>query len=205
MDLADELAAQNFRWVFLMNAHGAPSHSRALLDACDYYKDAYGLNMVHLFGLMPVAQWFQDAQQRWSEQERRENGFLVHADMLETSWTLFLRPSAVSPDYASAPSITTSTMTAILESAAKPGWAGYVGAPKLAKASLGAQAVKDLAERINNLSLGVLDGNDVRSISRFTDMVKDDPDQKRVDAAAGRSDAELEKKQTDWLKKHSRY
>jgi creatinine amidohydrolase/Fe(II)-dependent formamide hydrolase-like protein len=33
MDMADEPGLQGFRWVFLMNAHGAPSHSRALFDA----------------------------------------------------------------------------------------------------------------------------------------------------------------------------
>ena len=39
MDLADELGQQGFRWVFLIDIHGAPSHNRALFDACDYYRD----------------------------------------------------------------------------------------------------------------------------------------------------------------------
>ena len=99
MDLADELGLQGFRWIFLMNAHGAPSHSRALFDACDYFKDTYGRTMVHLWGLAPMGQWFADPQKLWSEEARVENGFLVHADMLETSYLLFLRASAVQAGY----------------------------------------------------------------------------------------------------------
>ncbi len=57
MDLAAELGGQGFRWVFLMNGHGAPSHSRALFDACDFYREAYGHTMVHFCGLAPIVQW----------------------------------------------------------------------------------------------------------------------------------------------------
>lgn len=204
LDLADELGQQGFRWVFLMNSHGAPSHSRALFDACDYYRDIYGQTMVHVWGLEPIARWFEDAQRLWNEQARRENGFLVHADMLETSYTLFLRPSAISSAYADAPSYTAPTMADVLRVAEGRDWAGYVGAPRLATAALGAQALRDASGRIAKLAMEILDGKDPQSIPRRADTVKSDPEQEKVDAAATSFDAELEKKQTDWLKKHPR-
>ena len=53
MDLANELGAQGFRWVFLVHNHGAPNHHKALNQASDYFHDVYGGTMVHLFGLKP--------------------------------------------------------------------------------------------------------------------------------------------------------
>lgn len=204
LDLADELGQQGFRWVFLMNLHGAPSHNRALFDACDYYRDVYGLTMVHFWGLAPIAQWFQDAQQLWNEEARRENGFLVHADMLETSLTLYLRPSAVPSAYAAARSNPAPNMADVLRVAEAGEWAGYLGAPRLATAARGAQALRDVSSRITKMASEILDGLDPRSIGRFTDAIKGEPEQAKVDAAAAAYDAELERKQTEWLRKHNR-
>ena len=204
LDLADELGQQGFRWVFLVDNHGAPSHSRALFDACDYFRDIYGQTMVHFFGLEPIDQGWQDTQRLWNEQARRENGFLTHADMLETSFMLFLRPFATSPAYADARSNTAPTMTDVVRVAEASDWAGYVGAPRLATAALGAQALRDLSGRIAKLAMEILDGRDPQSIPRRADVVKSGPEQERVDTAATSSDAELEKTQTDWLKKHTR-
>jgi len=199
MDLADELGLQGFRWVFLMNAHGAPSHSRALFDACDYYRDTYGYTMVHLWGLAAMGQWFQDSFLLWDEKARNENGFLVHADMLETSYTLFLRPSAVAPEYSAATTHGNSTMSDVLRVAKMPDWPGYVGAPRLANAALGAQALRDATERITKIASEVLDGRDARSIPRRDDVLHSGPEQNEVDAAATAYDAALEKKQAEWL------
>ncbi len=204
MDLADELGQQGFRWVFLMNGHGAPSHSRALFDVCDYYRDVYGLTMVHLGGLTPVGQFFQDAQQLWDAEARQENAFLVHADMLETSLILYLRPSAVPSAYAAARSNTAPTIADVRRIAEGGDWAGYLGAPRLATAARGAQAMQELSSRITKLASQILDGLDPRSIGRFTDAIKGEPEQAEVDAAAAAYDAELERKQTEWLRKHNR-
>lgn len=200
MDLADELGLQRFRWVFLMNAHGAPSHSRALFDACDYFHDTYKHTMVHLWGLGPMGQWFADAQRLWDETARKENGFLVHADMLETSYTLFLRPSAVQPGYSGATSYGSSTMTDVLQVAQRRDWPGYVGAPRLATAAFGAQAMQDAVKRITRIATDILDGLDPQSIPRREDVINSGPEQQKVDAAASAYDAALEKKQTEWLR-----
>jgi creatinine amidohydrolase/Fe(II)-dependent formamide hydrolase-like protein len=201
MDLADELGLQGFRWIFLMNAHGAPSHSRALFDACDYFRDTYGGSMVHLWGLAPMGQWFQDSQQLWNEEARKENGFLVHGDMLETSYLLFLRPSAIQAGYSDAPSYGSSTMGDVLRAAERPDWPGYVGAPRFATAARGAQALRDATGRITQLVTEILAGRDARSIPRRDEVVHSGPEQEKVDAAATSYDAALEKKQDEWLRK----
>src|SRR5215207_3660375 len=76
MDLADELGAQGFRWVFAVHGHGAPSHNRALDDAGDYFEATYGGRMLHLTGLLPVL----EAEPPMSTAaEERENGLEIHA------------------------------------------------------------------------------------------------------------------------------
>ena len=197
MDLATALGEQGFRWVFLMNHHGAPSHSRALLDACDYFHDAFGGAMVHFWGLASIADWEPDALKLWDQGARQENSFLVHADMLETSWNLFLRPGAVSDGYKSASSVTGRTIDEMTRLAAQPTWRGYFGAPKHATVSQGAQAVQQVSSRINQLALRIMDGLDVRSLER-------QPDRMRFDAEAAAHDAELERRQAEWLTKNKR-
>ena len=51
MDLVTELGEQGFRWIFLVQSHGAPNHHKALTQASDYFHDVYGGTMVDLFGL----------------------------------------------------------------------------------------------------------------------------------------------------------
>lgn len=54
MDLADELAAQGFRRLFIVHLHGAPNHQNALDEAGDYFHDLCGGDMVNLFGRTPT-------------------------------------------------------------------------------------------------------------------------------------------------------
>ncbi len=58
--------------------------------------------------------------------------------------------------------------------------------------------------RITKMASEILDGLDPRSIGRFTDAIKGEPVQAKVDSAAAAHDAELERKQTEWLRKHNR-
>ncbi len=120
----------------------------------------------------------------WTKEARRENGFLVHADMLETSYTLFLRPAAVSQSYDRASSNTTLTMADVVGVAERRDWAGYLGAPRLASAALGAQALRDAVGRIAELASEVLDGKDLLSIPGRLGGTTGDPEQEKVDAVA---------------------
>ncbi len=204
MDLAAVLGDQGFRWVFLVSGHGGPSHSRALFDVCDFYRDVDGYTMVHLCGLAPVSEWVLKAPQFWSEEARRENGMGAHGDMVETSMMLYLRPSAVQSTYTAARSLPTPAMSDVVRLARQPDWQGYIGAPRLATASHGAQIMQDIGSRITKLALQILDGADARKIGRYTDMVKGLPEQKQIDTAAAAYDADVERKQSDWVKRHNR-
>ena len=46
-----QVALNGFKRVFVMNGHGAPTHSIALNEACDFVSETYDVTMLHLTGL----------------------------------------------------------------------------------------------------------------------------------------------------------
>jgi creatinine amidohydrolase len=198
MDLANELGEQGFRWVFLVHNHGAPNHHQALNQASDYFHDVYGGAMVHLFGLKPVFLCCGIEDKMFSEKEREEEGFTVHAGADEQSEILFLRPEFVPPAYREAESLTGKNFADLVRIAKVDGWPGYFGAPRLASAAMGAQAFALSSQRLKEMALQILDGLDYRKIPRYADEM--DP----LNVAGERAELEyermLEKRELDWLK-----
>jgi len=75
MDLATDIGEQGFRWIFVVHSHLAPSHSRALNQAGDYFHDIYRGHMVHLASIILA----QPRQTVRSEEEQREDAAATHA------------------------------------------------------------------------------------------------------------------------------
>ena len=57
------------------------------------------------------------------------------------------------------------------------------------------------ANQNNQLALAILDGLDERTITRFSDVAFKDKDVANVEAGTAKHYAEIERKQTDWMKK----
>lgn len=199
MDLASELGEQGFRWIFLMHNHGAPHHNLMLDQAGDYFREVYGGKMVNLSGLLvkptrPLP--FVSAE------ARKEDGeFEVHAGMSETSRLLFLRPDLVPLSYLNARPFTANTMAEASKHARTKEWPGFIGSPRLATASYGAQVMRHNADEFNALALAILDGLDEKTITRFSDVAYNDKETVKVIAASEKYYAERERKQSEWMKK----
>ena len=41
-DVGAQLAQNGFKWIFVLNGHGAPTHHMAVNDACDFVSDVFG-------------------------------------------------------------------------------------------------------------------------------------------------------------------
>ena len=201
MDLATELGEGGFRRIFVVHFHLAPSHSRALDQAADYFNDTYGGQMVHLVGLMPVIGSLMGAAQKASEAERAENGFGVHADLVETSINLFLRPDLVAPSYATARPFTGGSISELIPKAQETNWPGYLGSPRHARVDIGAAAVTSIAGTMADLALRILDGFDYRQLPRYGEVTKNDPGNASIDRGAVAHEHDSELKQAAWLKK----
>lgn len=174
MDLATELGEQGFRWVFIVHNHGSPWHNRALDQAGDYFRDTYGGRMVNLTGIEP--DWGRVAQGRTglvTPEMLAEDANSVHAGLSETSRVMYLRPDLVSEkEVRNTPSITTPP-PALVETARAPGWPGYFGAPRHASAALGQAEHEARARAWIGIALRILEGEDDRSMPRYTFFMAD--------------------------------
>ncbi len=50
-DLGAQLAQNGFKWIFVVNGHGAPTHHIAINEACDFVSETFRVTMLHLSGV----------------------------------------------------------------------------------------------------------------------------------------------------------
>ncbi len=207
MDLATELGEQGFRRIFVMHGHGSPFHNQMLDQAGDYFRDTYGGRMVNLHGLEPNSEQLSklkltQSYPHTSAVEDKENGLLdVHAGLEETSRLMFLRPDLVNPIYRTLPPFTANTLSELFQIAKAPNWRGYIGSPRLATANYGAQLQQYRAAWNNALAIAILDGLDEREIPRYADFMLNDKTVVRELEGSTKYEAEIERKQREWMKK----
>lgn len=196
MDLASALGDDGFRWIFVVNSHGGPFHGAALDQAGDFFRDTYGGRMVSLGGI-PVARPPR-LDSLASPPAAAEDGFSVHAGLLETSIAMALRPDLVQGTVGDARSITGRDFPDLIRLARASDWPGYFGAPRYATAAIG-RAILD-AERADRIAvaLRILDGADERTMPRTGDR-SSVPGIGVVRDSSAKRHAELEARQQAWL------
>jgi len=198
MDLATELGEQGFKWIFVIHGHGAPNHNRALDQASDYFRETYGGHMINLVGLMPIISAWDGKK---ADKERQEDGLPIHAGMDETSMMLFLRLDLVNPKYRTAKPQSGNKMEDLIRIARSEDWPGYFGSPRLASRSQYEKGWLVAKKEAISIALKILDGLDERQIVRFGDeMKKSEPDIK-LDEESLKHEAEIKRKQDEWLRK----
>ena len=141
-DIGAQLAANGFKWIFVTNGHGAPTHNIALNEACDFVSDTYGVTMLHLTALFradPKIQAIGDGitARHFSADEIRSFGMDVHAGVGETSGMLAVRPDLVRPVYKTLPSRAGTSIDELRSIAMRPDWQGYLSSPAKATAAYG--------------------------------------------------------------------
>ena len=178
MDLATEFGEQGFRWLFVIHGHGSPNHNRALDQAGDYFRDTYGGHMVNLTGLQPGPSPADSVlASEVSKAALAEDGFTVHAGLVEHSRLMAVRPDLVPAAVANAPSVTGKDLADLRRIAAGEKWTGYFGAPRYASSALGRRLLEaQNRERSLHSRLRILDGLDERQIPRYAAAMTKLPD-----------------------------
>jgi creatinine amidohydrolase/Fe(II)-dependent formamide hydrolase-like protein len=199
MDLAAEFGEQGFLWVFVIHAHGSPNHNRVLEQAGNYFHDTYGGQMVHLTGLQPGPNAVDSVLASASKAGLAEEGFSVHAGLLEHSQIQALRPDLVPEAVAKAPSITGRDLADLRRIAARDNWPGYFGAPRYASSELGRRLLEAGSRECIALALRILDGVAARQIPRRPTLIP--PELAAIAAANEKRDAAIEERQRQWLAK----
>ncbi len=141
-DLGAQIAQNGFKWIFVMNGHGAPTQSIAINEACDFVSEAFGVTMLHLTGLFRADAAIQSSGQKmnakyFSAADLASFGMDVHAGVGETSGILAVRPDLVAPGYRTLPSRAGHSLEELHDIATAPGWAGYLSSPARATAAHG--------------------------------------------------------------------
>jgi creatinine amidohydrolase len=175
-DLGAQVAQNGFKWIFVLNGHGAPTHNIAINEACDFVTETFQVTMLHVTGLFRADQAIQSQGQKlhakfFSSAERSSFGMDVHAGVGETSGILAIRPDLVRPDYRTLPSQAGQTLEALRAVATTPGWAGYLSAPAKATARYG-RAIEDWwTEGVTGLILRAVRGENMRDHPRVPETV----------------------------------
>ena len=199
MDVANELGEQGFTWVMVVHVHGSPLHIGALDDAGDYFHDVYGGRMVNLWGLIPViGGWGRAMQTAMNAEQKKEDGFSLHAGADEHSLMLHLRPDLVAQDYTSARSITGSSYAESFAAARQPDWTGYVGAPRLGNAALGRQIWAAFSEAALTTTVEILGGKDPATIPRYMAYMMRQPLYQEWIRTSNERDSTLGARQREW-------
>jgi len=200
MDLASNIGDAGFRWIFVGNDHGAPTHNRMLDQVCAYFNERYsggrmtvlGANDGSRISTPETSKLDQEAQSLINSEAWKEEGGGGHADIEETSIMLFLHPHLVDAGYVNAPPNTWGMMTT-------DKWLGYLGSPRHSTPQYGALRMKIRSERAIQQVLSVLDGTAPRPQSITpTDLDKiDKPHRDILD-----HDEQIRRNQQEWLDKN---
>ncbi len=107
-DLGGQIAQNGFKWIFVLNGHGAPTHNIAINEACDFVSETFRVTMLHVTALFRADAAIQSSGERmnaryFSAAELSSFGMDVHAGVGETSGMLAVRPDLVRPNLQNAP------------------------------------------------------------------------------------------------------
>lgn len=180
-DIGGQIAQNRFKWVFVMNGHGAPTHHAAVNDACDFVSDMFKVTMLNISGLFNADPTIQSKGQRmtskyFSAADVSSFGADVHAGVGETSGVLFVRPDLVRSSYKTLPSVRADSMKERRDLAREPGWKGYFSSPARATADYGRDIEAWWVEGMTDLILHATRGEDLFSRPRWPEPLQSNPD-----------------------------
>ncbi len=177
-DLGGQIAQNGFRWIFVMNGHGAPTHNVALNEACDFVSETFRVTMLHLTGLFQGDSAIQSKGKQinakyFSAAELSSFGMDVHAGVNETSGMLAVRPDLVRSTYKTLPSRAGQSLEELREIATVPGWQGYLSSPAKATAAHGRAVEAWWIDGFTSLILRAVRGENMFVHPRVPETVPD--------------------------------
>ena len=175
-DLGGQIAQNGFKWIFVMNGHGAPAHNIAINEACDFVSETFQVTMLHLTGLFRADAAIQANGEKmnskhFSAAQLSSFGLDVHAGVSETSGMLAVRPDLVRSNYKTLPSRAGRSLEELREIATTPGWQGYLSSPARATAEHGRAVEAWWIEGFTDLILRAVRGENLFLHARVPDTV----------------------------------
>ena len=76
-DIGARIAENGFKWIFVMNGHGAPTHNIALNEASDFVSETYAVTMLHVTALFQADAAIQSNGEKIKARIFRRRSFLL--------------------------------------------------------------------------------------------------------------------------------
>jgi creatinine amidohydrolase len=170
-DIGGQVAQNGFKWIFVLNGHGAPAHGIALNEASDFVSDTFPVTMLHLTALFradPAMQARGDKMRAkfFTRAELDSIGMDVHAGVSETAGMLAVRPDLVRSTYRTLPSQSGKSFEELRKITTAPGWQGYLSSPAKATAAYGRAVEEWWIDGFTDLMLRAVRGENMRSHPR---------------------------------------
>jgi creatinine amidohydrolase len=203
-DIGGQIAQNRFRWVFVMNGHGAPTHHSAVNEACDFVSDVFSATMVNVSGLFNADAAIQSQGEKilakyFSPADLASFGRDPHAGVSETSAMLAVRPDLVRSLFRSLPSYRVENRSDMRDTASRPGWPGYFSSPSRADAAYGREVEGWWVEGMTDLILQAVRGENLRARTRWPEPLQHDPAHDQIIEQALQPEREFEMKFERWL------
>jgi len=204
-DIGGQIVQNGFKWIFVMNGHGAPTHHIAVNDACDFVSETFNATMINVSGLFNADEAIQAkgeaiAARHFSAADLSSFGRDVHGGVAETSAVLAVRPDLVRTSYKSLPSYSVGSLSESREVARKPGWPGYFSAPAKASAAYGRDVEAWWIEGMSDLILQGVRGDNLFGRPRWPWPVINDLGWAPIAAGVLGPEREFESKLEAWLR-----
>jgi len=170
VDVGTMLAEQGFRNILVVYAHGNPTHSQIVNEACAFVRDTAGIHMWNLMGFA-LANWDRPmeaaAERCLTSEQRKALGMDIHAGLMETSVLLYLAPQLVDPDYRKLSPVPASSFRDILEQGRKRDWPGYWTYPSWGSAQCGRIFVRNWADLVASYASRAVSGEDLSKLPQY--------------------------------------
>jgi creatinine amidohydrolase len=178
-DVGGQIAQNGFKWIFVLNGHGAPTQNVALNEACDFVSETFRVTMLHLTALFRGDAAIQARGDKMNATYFRADalssfGMDVHAGVSETSGMLAVRPDLVRPVFKSLPSRAGRSFEELRQIATTPGWQGYLSSPAAATAAHGRAVEEWWIEGFTELMLRAVRGENMFLPARVPETVPPD-------------------------------
>jgi creatinine amidohydrolase/Fe(II)-dependent formamide hydrolase-like protein len=175
-DIGGPIAQNGFKWIFVLNGHGAPTHNIAINEACDFVSETFRVTMLHQTALFRADKAIQSQGEKinakiFSAAELSSFGMDVHAGLGETSGMLAVRPDLVRSNYKSLPSRAGRSLEELRQIATVPGWQGYFSAPARATAAHGRAVEAWWMDGFADLILRAVRGENMFAHARFPETI----------------------------------
>ena len=201
-DLGGQLAQNGFKWIFVMNGHGAPTHNIAINEACDFVSETFRVTMLHVTGLFEPMRRFNPAERRSTPSSSRPRSspplgwMFMPVSAKHRACSRYDRIS-VRPNYKTLPSRAGRSLEELRAIATAPGWQGYLSTPAKATAQHGRALAAWWIDGSTDLILRAVRGENMFVHARIPETVA--PAVAPILEKAIASETAFEAKLEDWL------